>query len=134
MTTTEYHNTNDLSGDELQKADQTAAKQKDWVLGFFKRYKHQLLGPSAVKRAYDKANGTGHLYGGTGVPITSIRRAISNLSKGLDSPLVTRKDLKKVDSMFGGKEFLSELRKTPPDDLFGGSVLKPKHEEYGGLQ
>jgi hypothetical protein len=126
-----YHNTNDLQGKELEKADKTAAKQEDWILAFFRKYKHQLNGPSAVKRAYDKDNGTSHLYGGTGVPITSIRRACSNLSKGVNSPLIMRKDLLKVESMYGGKEFLLELRKEPEGDLFG---TISKQEMFGGLQ
>jgi len=125
----EYHNTNNLRGQALEDADKIAVGQKKWILAFFQRNPYTPMTPSAVKRAYDKANGTGHLNGGTGVLITSIRRAMSNLSKGKDAPLKMA-DIPPTKSPRGGMEnyWILNIR----DSLFG-DLPGNKQERYGGL-
>lgn len=112
----EFHNTSDLRGEELSQADMTAQKQRDWIKAFYDRNSHQNIGPSDCKRAFDKAHGSQHWNNGTGVLLTSIRRAISNLSKGEGSWLVKLSTQVKTDR--GGKEFLWTRRK-PAGELFG---------------
>ncbi len=119
-----YHNTNNLRDDELKQADKRAVNQEQWILNFFERNKGLNLTPSAVKRAYDKALSTDIL-------ITSVRRSLSNLSKGTNAPL------EKVDlttkSPRGGREGYWVMHTAASVDLFGDSVLKPRQETYGGL-
>ena len=105
----QYHNTNGLIGNDLKHADQKAMTQEEWVLQHFKTYAYQKHSPFSVKRAYDKAHGTD-------IPITSIRRAISNLSCN-GGVLVCLKDLPKIKTIYGGYEYLWEY-KTGQEEMF----------------
>ena len=96
-----YHNTNNLRGDELKAADKRAMKQNVWIGQFFKRNAYMSLTPSAVKRAYDKAFSTDVL-------ITSVRRAMSDLTKG-EGSLLIKLDLT-TKSPRGGRESYWRLR------------------------
>lgn len=65
-----YHNTVPLSGQQLQKAEAEAVRQEDEVLALFQR--HRRLTPW---QAEARLNASGRKW-----PITSIRRAITNLT------------------------------------------------------
>ncbi len=65
-----YHNTIPIAGNELQQADDNAKRQEDEVLQLFRRYKQ--LTPWQCEA---RLNATGKKW-----PITSIRRAITNLT------------------------------------------------------
>jgi len=133
--TLEFHNTVNLKGDELKKADDRAMSQSEWIKQFFNAYAHQPMGGSAVKRAYDKSHNKTIL-------ITSVRRAISNLSKGNNAWLVDTGLTVPTDN--DGKEKLYQ-RNVPQDSppplgvivedtsysLFGDTVNKRDDE---GLQ
>lgn len=68
-----YHNTTDLAGDELADATTAAATQEDLILTFYERNRGGLFTPSQV---------LDHLFFALrGAPITSVRRAISNLTR-----------------------------------------------------
>lgn len=105
---TNYHNTNQLRGDELKNADKRASNQDRWISEFFGRYQLPMT-PSAVKRAYDK-------YFNTDILITSVRRSMSNLSKGEESILV-KADIPNTRSPRGGFEGYWKLR-TGQGELF----------------
>ncbi len=73
---TSYHNTNSESGETLKSSEHKAIKQEDAVLAYFKRFKDHSCTPDAV---YIYMVKKGHNW-----PITSIRRAITNLTdKGM---------------------------------------------------
>jgi hypothetical protein len=67
-----YYNTNSLTGEDLKKAVSDAQRQEDAI---FLLYKHtgKPYSPSQVLRLMEKA--------GKNWPITSLRRAITNLEK-----------------------------------------------------
>lgn len=71
-----FHNTVDYKGEELEKADKKAKKQAEAILDFFhsKPFKH--MTPSFV---YNALLASGEID--EKVPITSIRRAMSNLTR-----------------------------------------------------
>ena len=116
----EFHNTVNLRGAELKKADERAMSQTDWIKQFFDTYSHQPLGGSAVKRAYDSAHSKKIL-------ITSARRAISNLASGKDAWIIDTGLTVSTD--YDGKEKL--YQRNVPTDLFGDTVNKKNDE---GLQ
>ena len=116
----EFHNTVNLRGAELKKADKRAMSQSDWIKWFFDTYSHQPMGGSAVKRAYDKSHNKTIL-------ITSVRRAISNLAKGENAWIIDTGLTVPTD--YDGKEKL--YQRNMPTDLFGDTVIKRDHE---GLQ
>ena len=91
-----YHNTNGQLGIDLLKSDAKAVSQDKWALALFKTLKGLKLSPSDVKRHYDLAHGTD-------VPITSIRRAISNNKKNGGKIACTGE---RKESPYGGKEYL----------------------------
>jgi|WetSurMetagenome_2_1015567.scaffolds.fasta_scaffold00103_83 hypothetical protein len=66
-----YHNTTDLSGETLDKKEAKALTQDDKVLAFFSQNPGENFTPYEVWKYMNLYN----------VPITSIRRAISNLTK-----------------------------------------------------
>lgn len=68
---TSYHNTVPLTGNELLQAEDTAKRQEDEVLQLFMRYKR--LTPWQTEA---RLNALGKKW-----PITSIRRAITNLTE-----------------------------------------------------
>lgn len=81
-----YHNTNELRGIALSRAMQKAKSQEEIVLLFFKAYPHRSYAPHEILKFLEV-----ELYN---APITSIRRAMSNLKN--DGNLV------KTDEMIDG--------------------------------
>ncbi len=71
-----FHNTLDLSGRDLAKAEAAATKQEEKVLLFFIARKWGAFPPSRVHKMMIK---DGTIAATT--PLTSIRRAITNLTK-----------------------------------------------------
>jgi len=65
-----FHNTIDLQGSDLDQANRKTQTQKQRVLRFFKTYHDGRFTPSAV-----------HSHLGGASPLTSTRRAISDLTK-----------------------------------------------------
>ena len=130
--TTNYHNTNNLRGEELKQADKRAGNQSVWVKGFFQRNPGTPLTPSAVKRAYDKYF---NLHPPNDVLLTSIRRAMSDLTKGRNNaPLRYCDEIPTTKSPRGGKEGYwmlntpeppKESKPAEPLDLF------PKRARFG---
>lgn len=74
-----FHDTIGLAPDPLRAAIVQSARQEDAVLAVFQRLRRPLT-PSDVHRLTTAA--------GKGWPLTSIRRAISNLAHGSGAPLV----------------------------------------------
>ena len=66
-----YHNTTELSGDELKQAIDKAVSQDDKVLIYFRNNADKEFTPSEVHKEIFPAN----------VPLTSVRRALSNLTR-----------------------------------------------------
>jgi hypothetical protein len=88
-----YHNTNGLIGEELQDALNKNMKQEEIILKMFKHFKELT------------ASEAHHFYPNRQVPLTSIRRAISNLT--YDNKLeITEKT--KV-GIYGAKEHYYKL-------------------------
>jgi|SRR5580698_2987621 hypothetical protein len=65
-----YHNTNNLAGAELHKADQCAKGQESDILAFFRARPGMYLTPEDASAALSART-----------PLTSVRRAISNLTE-----------------------------------------------------
>lgn len=72
---THFHNTINIAGDPLMKAEAKAISQEEAVLEYFKMYAGQEFTPAAVHISLIQL---GKIKPTT--PITSIRRAISNLT------------------------------------------------------
>ena len=66
----DYFNTNRESGDILKQSISTARRQQTLVLSIFRSFPGALLRPEDVHRHF-----------GDHVPLTSIRRAITNLTQ-----------------------------------------------------
>jgi len=92
-----YYNTNSLSGEDLLDADNTAMKQEDRIFEFFKANNDLLMTPSEVGK---------ELFRYTGVPLTSVRRAMSNLTK--QGKLIKTEETK--DGLYGKPEYCWELK------------------------
>jgi len=71
-----YHNTTQSKGSELKQREGKANKQEQDVLQLFHKDANRMLSPEQVLNYLQATNPT--KYGN--VPITSIRRAFSNLS------------------------------------------------------
>jgi len=69
-----FYNTIELSGFELKHAHETTLKQEEFIERIFTHNQKALLSPSKVLEIYNK-------YIQKKVPITSIRRAMTNLTK-----------------------------------------------------
>jgi hypothetical protein len=65
-----FHDTLHLPGEELRHADKTCKRQEEVVLKCFNQSPHRTLTPAEV-----------HLMIGQQWPLTSVRRAITNLTK-----------------------------------------------------
>ena len=72
MKTKHYHNTNNLQSDDLKISIEKCKTQEEVIYNIFRNQIR--LTPSKAWTIYEKATNKN-------VPITSIRRAISNLSK-----------------------------------------------------
>jgi len=66
-----YHNTNQLSGIALSRAIKKATSQENIVLLFFKAYPHRSYAPHEIRNLLEMEL--------SNAPLTSIRRAMSNL-------------------------------------------------------
>jgi hypothetical protein len=86
-----YFNTTDLRGDQLQKERGQASRQEDMILAFFRRHPDELFTPSDVWR---------RMFLAKGVPITSVRRAITCLTNRGE----LLKTGKKRDGLYGKPE------------------------------
>lgn len=91
---TTYHNTNNLDEQSLVKAIQNNKTQEDIVLLIFKEEKNP-LSASRVWNIYDR----------TDTPLTSIRRAITNL---MNERKLVKTDIK-VMGIYGKPEYLYKL-------------------------
>lgn len=87
-----YFDTTDTRGPLLDQYEEAAKNQEQSILVLFKT--HKRLSPSEAFKLYAMLN----------VPITSIRRAITNLEKNNR----LRKLKYQVDGMYGRKEYVWE--------------------------
>jgi hypothetical protein len=92
-----HYNTTHETGDILNKFQRKASSQERIVFGFFKRHPHEMFSPSQVAV---------HLYRELKhTPITSIRRAITNLTY----PGSLRKTNVKIQGPYGRPEYCWRL-------------------------
>ena len=96
--TERYHNTTNSEGDELQRYERAALSQDERIAVLFERHAPFGLTPSQVHRALD-----------TRAPLTSIRRAITKLTKAR----VLEKTGEQVGGPFGRPEYRWKLRREP---------------------
>lgn len=89
-----YYNTTNLKGDELKTSQKKTASQEQKVLKIFNKYQIP-LSPTEVYRNFTSPN----------APLTSIRRALSNLTR--DGQL--EKTSKKKLGMYGKYEHCWKL-------------------------
>ena len=89
-----YYNTTNLKGDELKTSQKKTASQEQKVLKIFNKYQIP-LSPTEVYRNFTSSN----------APLTSIRRALSNLTR--DGKL--EKTSKKKLGMYGKYEHCWKL-------------------------
>ena len=66
-----YYNTNKLKGFDLKEANRKANTQEDRILGFFERNKNKRYSPEEIQPYCQMLT----------KPLTSVRRAMSNLTK-----------------------------------------------------
>ena len=81
-----YHNTNQLNATALSRAMKNAKRQEDIVLLFYKAYPHRSYAPHEIHALLEMEL--------SDAPITSVRRAMSNLKNS--------GDLIKTDEMIDG--------------------------------
>lgn len=98
-----FHNTLGLSGDELASAKASNQSVNDAVLGFFSDYFYQAFTASQVYSACLKQK---HFH--AKVPITSLRRAISDLER---KKLITKLAEQRPRPL-GKKEYLHLFNQT----------------------
>jgi hypothetical protein len=65
-----YYNTNRERGTTLENSESQARRQEDSIMQLFSQFPSSLLSPEEVHRSFPES-----------VPLTSIRRAITNLSQ-----------------------------------------------------
>jgi hypothetical protein len=90
-----YYNTTNLIGQDLLKEIENAKTQEDKILLFFKKYPLQYFSPSEIFSSVFNYN----------VPLTSVRRAITNLT---NSGKLIKTDKKKQGS-YGKPNFCWKL-------------------------
>lgn len=66
-----YHNTNNLTGGDLHKAQSQCESQDNKILNFLKKHTFRMFTPFEIHSAIFDSN----------TPITSVRRSLSNLTK-----------------------------------------------------
>ena len=91
-----YYNTTSEAGDTLKYSQVKAETQTEKVLAFFFKYREDMFTPSSV-----------HGYIGGNSPLTSTRRAISDLTK--DNKL--EKTIYKGSGSYGKPEYCWRLKK-----------------------
>ncbi|MCK5613872.1 hypothetical protein KAR91_69055 [Candidatus Pacearchaeota archaeon] len=94
-----YHNTTNIDGEELARAEMSASSQDKVVLEWFRL--HRKGGPSNLASKFPW-------------PITSIRRAISNLTK---SGFLEKTELKQ-SGLYGKKEYIWKIHEGGQRELF----------------
>jgi hypothetical protein len=88
--TDSYYNTTGMSGRELQEAEGKASTQEDRIIAFYETASSFLYTPSEIcKHVFDSS-----------VPLTSVRRAMTNLTD--QGRLV--KSIKKREGIYGRME------------------------------
>jgi len=108
-----YYNTTDLVGDDLAERIANAASQENKVRRFFEAHPEKRFTPFEVKDAVFE-----------GVPITSVRRAITNLT---DEGVLEKLDNKR-DGEFGEPNHLWQLNlEQPKSDA--ESTTEPEGDE-----
>jgi len=99
-----YHNTNAEEGNTLTESNRKASKQEDAILEFFKRNPGKAYSPEDIYSELITLQNS---------PLTSIRRAITNLT--------TQMKLQKTDEQrtgsFGKKIFCWKYRENVEGDL-----------------
>lgn len=90
-----FYNTIDLTGQELEKAKAQTLKQEELIATIFKKNCHKEISPSQILEIVNK-------YYGLNWPLTSIRRAITNLTE----EMALIKTPKMVDGIYGKPEHL----------------------------
>lgn len=90
-----FYNTIDLTGQELEKAKVQTLKQEELIAAIFKNNCHKEISPSQILDIVNK-------HYGLNWPITSIRRAITNLTE--ENALVKLKTMK--EGIYGKLEHL----------------------------
>ena len=93
-----FHNTNGSEGEELVESQSDAKKQDEVILRFFRRHQGRLFSPPQVLLECGLPN----------TPLTSIRRAISNLTK---SGYLEKTDNRVVGN-YGKMNFQWKLKQT----------------------
>jgi hypothetical protein len=68
----DYFNTTGMEGDDLKKVTRKATKQSDIIFDYFKKNRRQAISPTEIWR---------NCFDVDSVPLTSIRRAISVLTR-----------------------------------------------------
>lgn len=99
-----FHNTIDLPNDELKVANKNCLTQEQKILAYFEKYPNQEFTPPQIQEGLS-------LYT---TPLTSIRRAISNLSRTKDqfgNPIIPKLIMteNKVMGIYGMKNYTWRL-------------------------
>ena len=89
-----YHNTTNLTGEELKRAERKALSQKQKVLQFFKD------NPNGSYTPFEVQSRVNPIW-----PITSVRRAMSDLT-----PVDLIRTDKKKEGLYGAKNYCWRLR------------------------
>jgi hypothetical protein len=97
----QFYNTTNERGAELARAVAATAKQDELVLALFRKHAPVALSPSQAHRAL-----------ATRAPLTSIRRAITNLT---DANLLERTDVK-VRGPYGRREHKWRVKGAPKQE------------------
>lgn len=90
-----FYNTIDLTGQELEKAKAQTLKQEELIATIFKKNCHKEISPSQILDIVNK-------HYGLNWPLTSIRRAITNLTE--ENALVKLQTMK--EGIYGKPEHL----------------------------
>ena len=88
-----FYNTIDLTGHELEKAKADTLKQEELIEAIYKRNAGKAISPSQILDVVNK-------HYGLNWPLTSCRRAITNLTK--ETVLIKLKSM--VDGIYGKPE------------------------------
>jgi hypothetical protein len=83
-----FHNTTKEDGQLLIEYEKKAMSQEQLILDFFRRWPEAMMTPFQVKKFVD-------LISGSDVPITSIRRAMTDLTKAGKLIRTNRKTVEK---------------------------------------
>jgi len=93
--TESFYNTTNLAGAALKRSEAKSLTQEELILDYFERNRHLKRSPSQVQKALNLR----------GVPITSIRRAMTNLT----SQTKLHKTMETVTGKYGKPEYCWQL-------------------------